>query len=312
MIKLFSGTSNQKLAEKIAQQLNIKLSKTEIVRFANSEVRVRIEEDVKDQTCVVIQSTSNPTDTHLMELFFFCDALKRSEAKKVIGVIPYFGYARQNIQHREGECVSANVIIRFLESIGFSKIYVVDLHDEATEGVFSIPFKNLTALPLLAEKIKEYLSNKGINADIENIAIVSPDQGGVERARKFGESFFNTSDFPLTVVEKRRNLAKIHVSKAVGIYGDVKGKIVILVDDIITSGSTLVNAAELCLASGARFALAAIVHHDFSKQAPEKLENSPLEKIFTTDTISLLEDQKFKKLEEVSVAALLAKELKHL
>ncbi len=228
MLKLFSGSSHPKLTQEIARLVNLPLSKAEVVRFDNSEVRVTIQEDVKQATCIVIQPTSNPTDTHLMELFFFCDALKRGEAKFVIGYIPYFGYARQDIQHRPGECVSANVVIRFLESIGFDKIYTIDLHDEATEGVFSIPFKNLTALPLLADSVKNYLISTDPNR-LQPIStvVVSPDQGGVERARKFGESFFGNSDFSLSVIEKKRNLEKIHTSIALDLYGDVKGKTVI-------------------------------------------------------------------------------------
>ncbi len=311
MTKIFSGSSNQELSKKVAKILGLSLSKAEIVRFDNSEVRVRIEEKVKDETCIVIQSTSNPTDTHLMELFFFCDALLRQEAKKVIGVLPYFGYARQDIQHREGECVSANVVIRFLEAIGFSKIYTIDLHDEATEGVFSIPFKNLSALPFLAERIKQYLNKKGVPITPDEIAVVSPDQGGIERARKFGTALFGFKEFPLTVVEKERNLQKIHLSQAVGLYGNVKNKIAILVDDIVTSGRTLVNASDLCLQNGAKETIAAIVHHDFSKDAPKKLSQSNLKKIFSTDTILLKKEEEFEKLEIVSVADLIAKELKN-
>lgn len=308
MIKLFSGTANHELSEKVAKKLKIPLAKSEIIRFANSEVRVRIEEDVKNQTCIVIQPTSNPTDAHLMELLLFCDALRRQEAKKVIGMIPYFGYARQDIQHREGECVSANVVIHFLESIGFFKIYTIDLHDEATEGVFSIPFKNLSALSVLADKVKNYVGVGRARPD--SIAIVSPDQGGIERARKFGEHFFNDPDFPLVVIEKKRNLEKIHKSKALALYGDVKGKTAILVDDMVVSGSTLIPAIKLCLDHGATKILAAIVHHDFSKEAHEIMQNSELEKFFTTDTINLKEEQKFPKLEEVSVSQIISDELK--
>src|SRR3989339_164205 len=144
MLKLFSGTSNPDLSQKVAQQLNIKLAKAEVTRFDNSEIRVRIEEDVKHDTCVIIQSSSNPSNRNLIELFLMADALRRQEARRVIAMIPYFGYARQDIQHRPGECVSANVIIRFLESIGIHKVYTINLHDEATEGVFDIPFKNLS------------------------------------------------------------------------------------------------------------------------------------------------------------------------
>src|SRR3989338_3829923 len=161
-LKLFSGTANPDLSKDVAKTLSLGLAKSQVTRFDNSEVRVWIEEDVKHDICVVIQSTSNPTDTNLMELFLTCDALRREEARKVIGIIPYFGYARQDIQHRTGECVSANVVIKFLEAIGFNKIYTINLHDEATEGVFTIPFKNLSAFPIIAKEIKKYFEKKGI------------------------------------------------------------------------------------------------------------------------------------------------------
>lgn len=307
MLKLFSGSSNPKLSNEVSKLLKIPLAKAEVVRFGNSEVKVTIQDVVKNQTCFVIQSISNPTDTHLMEFFFFCDALRRQEARKVIGITPYFGYARQDIQHRPGECVSANVIIRFFESIGFSKIYTVDIHDEATEGVFSIPYKNLSALPLLADQIKKYLSDSAYPA--ESVAIVSPDQGGVERARHFGEHFFGKTPFNLSVIEKKRDLDHIHHSRALDFYGDVEGKTVILVDDLVTSGGTLLNATDLCLKRGAKRVLAAIVHHDFTPKAPKKLQDSKLDKFFSTNSIELKKDQKFAKLQEASIANLIAKEL---
>lgn len=307
MIKLFSGTANLPLSQKVAKLLHIPLAKSEVIRFDNSEVRVRIEEDVKGQTAFVIQPTANPTDTNLMELFFFCDALRRQEARRVIGVIPYFGYARQDIQHRPGECVSSNVVIRFLESIGFAKIYTFDLHDEAIEGVFVIPFKNGTSFPLIADHVRKYLKN---SIDDSRIAIVSPDQGGIERARHFGEFLFKERDFRLTVIEKLRNLNGIHRSKALDLYGDVKGKIAILVDDIVTSGGTLIEAAELCSENGAQRTIAVIAHHDLSVKAPDRIQNSPIERFFTTDTILLKEEQKFEKLQEISIAPLIAQELR--
>jgi len=305
MIKFISGSANLPLAQAVAQELNLPLAQAQVVRFDNSEVKVTIKETVKNQTCVILQPTSNPTDTHLNELFFFCDALKRQEAKKVIGVIPYFGYARQDIQHQPGECVSATVVIKFLETIGFDKIYTLNLHDEATQGVFSIPYKNIEAFAPLVEAIKNYLGN-----EVNNCQIVSPDQGGIERARKFGEIFFGKSEFPLGVIEKKRNLQQIHTSTAISLYAQVEGKTVILVDDIITSGKTLIHAANLCLQQGARRVIAAIVHHDFSPTAPVELEKSPLEKIFSTNTILLKKDQAIAKLEEVSVAPIIAQELK--
>lgn len=309
MLKLFSGTSNPKLTAEVANLLKLPVSASEVVRFQNSEVRVRIEEDVKNDICVVIQSTANPTDTNLMELFLFCDALRRQEARKVIGVIPYFGYARQDIQHREGECVSANVVIRFLESIGFDKIYTFDIHDEATQGVFSIPFKNLTSCQLMADIIKNNLGNE---FDRKSVVVVSPDQGGIERARKFGECLYGDDRFSVAIIEKKRDQDHIHQSEALDLYGDVDGKTVIIADDIVTSGGTLIHAARLCKERGAQKICSAIIHHDFSLDAPAKLQKSALETFYTTNTIRLKDEYKFEKLQEISIASIIAEELQPL
>jgi len=311
MIKLFSGTAHTQLAKQVSEMLKITLAKAEVVRFGNSEVKVTIQEDVKNQTCVVIQPTSNPTDTNLVELLFFCDALKREEAKKIIAVIPYFGYAKQNIQHRKGECVSVNVIIRFLESIGFTKVYTVDIHDEATAGVFDIPFRNLSAFSLLAKEIKNYFIDKKIVDVISpnKIALVSPDQGAVEKVRRFGTEFFGTENFEEVVIEKKRDQNIAHKATPLGMYGNVKNKIVLIVDDMVVSGSTIIPAVNLCLNRGAKAVYACAVHHDFTSTAPEKLQNSKLEKFFTTNTIALKNDQKFPKLIEFSISSLISKEL---
>jgi ribose-phosphate pyrophosphokinase len=305
MIKLFSGSANPKLSQEVASILNLPLSSSKITRFANSEVKVTIKEKVKESTCFVIQPTSNPTDTHLMELLFFADALKRNGAKKIIAVIPYFGYARQNREHLPGESVSVNVVIRILEYVGFDAIFAVTLHDEATEGVFSVPFKNIDGFLVLNKKISSYLSNHFKN---ETVIIVSPDQGGVERAQNFADSFFHQKNVEIAVVEKKRNLEKIHQSKALNLFGNVKNKIAIIVDDIITSGQTLVNAADLCLKKGAKKVIAAVVHPDLSPNAKETIEKSPIEKIFVTNTIQLKE--KIEKIEVVSCASLIANTIK--
>ncbi|QQG43956.1 MAG: ribose-phosphate pyrophosphokinase [Candidatus Roizmanbacteria bacterium] len=307
MLKLFSGTGNPDLSQEVAQLLKISLSASEVVRFENSEVRVRIEEDVKNDICAVIQPIANPTDTNLMEMFLFCDALRRQEAHKVIGIIPYFGYARQDIQHREGECVSISVIIRFLESIGFNKVYTFDLHDEATSGVFSIPFKDLTSLNVLANDVKKTLG-KSFNRD--SVVVVSPDQGGIERTRNFGRFLYGDDYFSVSVIEKKRDLAHIHQSGALNLFGDVKDKVAILVDDIITSGGTLIHAANLCKEKGAKKIFAAIVHHDLSIKAPPKIQESAIEKVFTTNTVKLKPEYNFEKLHEVSIASIIAEELK--
>lgn len=309
MFKLFSGSANPKLSNEVSNLLSVPLSKSEVTRFDNSEIRVTIQEKVKDDVCVIIQPTANPTDTHLMELFFFADALKRMQAKKIIAFIPYFGYARQNRGHRTGESVSVNVVVRFFETIGFNQVYTFDLHDEGTEGIFSIPFKNISTFSILGREVAHYLKN---NKNTEEVAIVSPDQGGVERAQTFAENFFHTNNVDIAVIEKRRNLDKIHQSKALNLYGEVKNKTCIIVDDIITSGGTLVHAAEFCLKRGAKRVLACVVHHDFSPNAEKVLSKSPLEKIFMSNTITLKPEQKFSKLKEISIAPLVEKELKKL
>jgi ribose-phosphate pyrophosphokinase len=298
MMKLFSGTANKKLAEEIAKEMHVKLAKAEVIRFGNSEIKVFIQESVKDKECFIVQPTSNPTDTHLMELFFFADALKRGEAKKIVGIIPYFGYARQNREHRPGEAVSVNVVIKFLETVGFNEIYTIDLHDEGTEGIFSIPFKNISALPYLFKKIKKDYDKDG------EIVIASPDQGGVERARLVA-----SKNSEIVVIEKKRNLDAIHQAKAISLFGDVAGKIVVLVDDIITSGRTIVSAAELCLKHGAKKTIAAITHHDFTPEAPQFLQSSCLEKIYSTNSIELRPEQKIPKLKEFSIAKLIVENI---
>lgn len=316
MIKLFTGSAHKKLSQEIAGIINVPLSRSEIIRFGNSEVRVKINEDVKDKICAVIQPTTNPTDTNYMELFFYCDALKRQEAKKVIGIIPYFGYAKQNIQHRIGESVSVNVIIRFIEAIGFAKIYTIDLHDEATAGVFSIPFKHLSAFPLLAKHIRNYLTEyEGFSSDsdlTEKIALVSPDQGAVEKVRNFGRVFFNQDDFSEVVIEKKRNLNHAHQAKPLDLYGNISGKIALIVDDMVVSGSTIIPAVNLCLERGAKKVYVTVIHHDFTKEAPKLLQTSKLTRFFTTNTIELQSSQIFPKLEEISVAPLIAEEIKKL
>jgi len=303
---LFSGTAHPKLSKEVAQLLKIKLGKTEIIRFDNSEVRVQILEDVEKKSVAIIQPTSNPTNHSLMQLFFFCDALKREGAKDITAVIPYFGYARQNIQHRKGEAISAHVVIDILEHLGFSKIITFDIHDEGLMGVFSVPFVHLSGLSAMASQMKKDL--KVVSK--ETVAIVSPDQGGIERAREFGTHLFGSDDFDIVIIEKKRDKDRKHQSTALDIFGDVKGKIAILVDDMITSGGTLLHAANLCLDRGANEIYAAITHHDFSTKAPDRIQNSSLKAFYTTNTIPLKPAQNFTKLREISIASDIAKALK--
>lgn len=311
-MKLFSTTANADLAAEVSQKLALPIAQSEIIRFENSEVRVRITENVAQETCIVLGSSSNPTDEHLMELFFFADALKRSEAVKVVGIIPYFGYARQNIQHRPGESVSANVIIRFLEHIGYDEIALFEMHDEATAGAFTIPFNSLSSFSLLAPAVLQHLSSTGTMTHVTDCAIVTPDHSGVERARRFGQFFFENSPFDIGVVEKKRNQDVIHESKALDLYGDVQDKIVILVDDIVTSGSTLINAANMCKQKGAKHVIAAVTHFDLGTNRTKSLQDSTIDAFFTTNTIAIAQENKFAKLHEVSVAPLIAEFIRNI
>jgi len=173
-------------------------------------------------------------------------------------------------------------------------------------GIFSVPLTHITTLPILAQQVHQYLGE----VSMDTVAIVSPDQGGIERTRTFGSALFGTPDFDLVVVEKRRDQNKIHTSGAVQLYGDVKGKAVVIVDDVTTSGGTLIHAAEACMQAGATKAVSAIAHHDLGTSAPQKIQNSPIEKLFTTNTIKLTDEMKFDKLHEVSIASLLAQSIK--
>ena len=281
---IFSGSSSPKLCQEIARKNDFALGKLVRQDFANSEIKVRIETEVRNKDTIVVQGLSNPANDNLVELLFTVDALRREGAKSVTLVIPYFGYARQNIQHTKGECVSMNVVVRMLESLKVDKVITLDIHDEGSSGIFNIPFSNTSALPLLAKYIYKFYN---LDKTTESQFVIgSPDQGGVERARFFADNFYylhkNTETI---VVEKKRDLSRLHVSTAVEIFGNVKNKKVLLVDDIATSGSTIINAANMCLENGAVEVSTAIVHPDFALGVAKKLEDSRLTHFFTTNSI---------------------------
>ncbi|GIW63257.1 MAG: ribose-phosphate pyrophosphokinase [Patescibacteria group bacterium] len=303
---IISGSANYQLAKETAELLKADCLQAETTKFADTEFKVRINQRMYNQTAVVIQSISRPASETLLELLLIIDSLKRQEAKEIIVVIPYFGFSRQNIEHLKGESVSFNLIANILQNLNLSRVITCELHDEASSGVFSIPFTNLNVFDELSEAIKNYLDQINITTSATNITIVSPDQGGLERARKFGEIFFNSDNFNLAVTEKKRNLQGIHDSKAVEIYGSVENKLCLIVDDVSTSAGTLINSAELCLKYKASKILAVIVHKDFTQEAVEKINNSKIEKIFTTNTITRTDLKEPDKIATISVASKLA------
>ena len=304
----FLGNSNQNLGKKVSEAAGIAIGKMDIVRFGDSEIKPRILSNVRDEEVIVFQSTSNPVNDHLMELVLICDALRRSSAKKIIAVIPYFGYARQNQQHLGGEPVSAQVVAKMIESVGADELITLDLHEEQTTGFFEIPINHLSALPLLAKKVINYL-DADCPLDKNRFAVASPDQGGVERTRLFAKTLGIAET---VLVEKKRNLEIKHESKVVEVSGNVSGKTVIIPDDVIVSGGTILNAANSLIAKGAEKVFLAATHADFIKGTGKKLQSSKVEKVFVTDTIQLQERNIFEKLRVVSVAGLLADALNKL
>ncbi len=299
---LFSGLSNFPLAQNIASLLHLQLSKSKTLVFANGELKPVIEEDVRGKTAVIIQSTSKSPNDSWMELFLMADALRRERAEKIVAVIPCFGYARQNQQHQKGEPVSAHVMVKFLEGVGISEIITVDLHDETMTGMFNIPITNLSALPLLAQKIKSDLTG--------DYTVVSPDQGGIERARVFANSL-GCSTSPV-IVEKSRDLDNIHQSHALQVVGNVQNLTAVIQDDIITTGGTVLHTIDAISKNGARDIFVCVTHEDFAGDCADRLSKSKLKKMLVTNSTQIAKSNMFTKLEVIDIAGLIADELRKL
>lgn len=294
---IFSGNSNLKLARAIAGELSTPLGASEIIRFADSECRVRIEEDVEGKDVFIIQSLSNPVDENLMEFLLLGDAAKRGEARKVIAVLPYHGYARQDRIHREGECLSAHVVAKLIESIGFDKLITVELHNETILGFFEMPVIHISGLSLFHDEVEKLG---------KDVVVITPDAGALKRAQRFSEGL----DLPLALIEKKRDLNQAHKIISMRVVGDVKDKIAIIVDDVIVTGGTLVNAAYLLKQKGAKQVIAVATHADFVGGADKILRDSPLDKIWVTDTIQISPDQIFPKLKVFPIASTIASAMK--
>ena len=275
--------------------LHIKLGKVELTRFADGELRPWIQEDVRDKTVFVLESFSYPMDEHIIEMVLMGDAIRRGAPKTMIAVIPYFGYARQDKMHRVGEPVSARVIARFLEVSKYREVITMDLHNDAIVGFFQIPVTHVSALNLLASEIKK-------KKNITNAVVVSPDVGGVKRARNFAYLL----DIPLVVMEKRRYLDRHDTSEAFEIIGDVKGKTAIIVDDVISTGGTVSNSAASLKKAGATSVLVLATHGVLAGEAKTILENSTIDEIVITNTIALLKEKQFAKLHQISIAPIVA------
>jgi len=297
-MKVFSGTSNKSLAEKIVVDLGTRLSGLEVFVFPDGEKRVRILDKVVDEDTVVVQSTSTPVDENYMQLFFIVDALKRGGAKSITAVVPYFGYQRQDHVFREGEDVSVKVIAEILDTVGLNRVIAVDLHSVKIREAFGIPSVELSALPIFAKVIKE----KGWDKD--SSVLVTPDMGGIRRIKILSELLDN---MPFVTVEKNRDLATGAVS-AKKFEGTI-GKKAIIVDDMISSGGTIAVAADLLKKNGVEEIYVFATHAVFSEKAPKILQESGVNSVYVTDTVFVSEEKKFAKLKILSVSKLIATSL---
>jgi len=290
--KIFAGSSNLQLAKKVAEKSKIPLGKIELGAFADGEMDVWVRDEVNNLDVFIIQSNSHPVNDHIIELALIADALRRSGSHKITAVIPYFGYSRKEKQTRSGEPISAKVIADLIISSGINKVVCLDLHADAIVGFFDVPVIYLSALETLAQRLKK--------EKLSNAIVVAPDVGGVRRARNFA-MILNT---PLAVIEKHRQTDIRDNIEVLSMSGEVSGETAIIIDDVISTGGTIIESANALKKKGAKKIIACATHGVFANNGVKRLENSPVDKIFVTDSISI--KVKSPKLEVVSVASLIA------
>lgn len=298
-MKIFSGNSNYPLAVKIAESLGLSVSPIEHHTFPDGERRIKLEVPVAGEDCIVINPTSPPVDSNLMELCFIADALKGSGAASITAVVPYLGYQRQDHIFRTGEARSLEVVINMMEVSGITRFIGVDFHSIKIPELFKIEVNHLSALPLFAKQIRE------ISGDLSDACIVSPDMGGIRRVELLKEEL--GEDIETVAVEKNRDIVSGEIS-ASGIHGNVK-KVHFIVDDMISSGKTLVQCVEeLKKAGGEEFYVFA-THAVFSHDTPQLLQNSDLSKVYVTDSIEIKSEKQFPKLKILSLAPVISSSL---
>jgi ribose-phosphate pyrophosphokinase len=296
MLKVFAGSSNRGLAEEIAKYLGIELGRAVLGRFSDGEIRFYIEENVRRADVFIIQSCSYEANFHSMELFLMVDAFKRASAERVTAVIPYYCYARQDWKDRPRVPISARLIADLLEAAGADRVLTMDLHSPQIMGFFSIPVDNLMAAPVLAKHIQ--------TLGLKDLAIISPDAGGVSRARGFAKRV----GAKLAIIDKRRPAP--NVAEVLHVIGEVKGKDVVILDDMVDTGGTLVQGVEALRREGAKRIYAACTHPVLSGKAIEKIEGSHMEKLIVTNTIPFSKNSQ--KIEVLSVAELFGEAIRRI
>ena len=293
-LKILTGTSNPGLAEAICDHLGCTLLPAKVGTFSDGEIRVEVGANVRGSDIFVVQSTSYPVNYNLMELCLMLDALKRASARRVTAVVPYYGYARQDRKVAPRAPISAKLVADFLTVAGMNRLLTIDLHAGQIQGFFNLPVDNLFAAPIMAEYFKDF-SGPGL-------CVVSPDAGGVERARSFAKRLGAT----LAIIDKRRDAP--NQAQAMHVIGDVKDKLCVVLDDMIDTAGTMCQAGVVLLENGAREVMATATHPVLSGPAIERLENSPFTQIVTTNTIPLNDKAKAcSKIKVLSIAGLLAK-----
>jgi ribose-phosphate pyrophosphokinase len=294
-MKIFALNSNQQLAEEIAQHIGLPLGKSSVTHFSDGEIQINIEESIRGCDVFIVQSTSEPVNENLMELLIMIDAVKRASARTVNVVMPYYGYARQDRKARSREPITAKLVANLLETAGATRVIALDLHAPQIQGFFDILIDHLLAVPLLSDY---FLNDSGI--DLENVIIVSPDHGGVTRARKMADRL----KAPIAIIDKRR--PRPNVAEVMNIVGNVEGKTAIIIDDIIDTAGTISIAASALVKSGAKEVYACCTHPVLSGPAVGRINDSVIKELIVTNSIALPEEKKSPKIKQLSVAKLMA------
>ena len=296
---VFTGNSNRDLAEKVASRLYLELGSAKVDKFSDGEVAVELNENVRGKDVFVLQSTCEPTNDNLMELLLIIDALRRASASRITAVVPYFGYARQDRRVRSARVpISSKVVADMMVSVGVDRVLTVDLHAEQIQGFFTCPVDNVYGSPILNDDI--------VASNFKNVVVVSPDIGGVVRARAIAKQL---DDADLAIIDKRRPRA--NESEVMNLIGDVQGRIAIMVDDMVDTAGTLCSAATALKERGATKVVAYCTHAVLSGKALDNVHNSELDELIVTDTIPLSDNAKsVKKIRQLTIADLLAESIR--
>ncbi|WP_328526637.1 ribose-phosphate diphosphokinase [Kribbella sp. NBC_00359] len=299
-LMVFSGRAHPVLAEQVAEQLGAGLVPTQAYDFANGEIYVRFEESVRGSDAFVIQSHTSPINEWIMEQLIMVDALKRASAKRITVVLPFYGYARQDKKHRGREPISARLMADLFKTAGANRLICVDLHTSQIQGFFDGPVDHLMALPILSEYVRTRYGD-------QQLAVVSPDAGRIKVAEQWSARLNNA---PLAFIHKTRDIDRPNETVANRVVGEVKGRVCILVDDMIDTGGTITKAADALMNDGAAGVVIAATHAILSGPAVDRLKNCQASEVIVTNTLPIAEDRRFDKLTELSIAPLISRAIR--